>query len=468
MSQDIRRYPSFRPDAVSSVLVGEPKQTLPAKPKDVDGHIMDWYADADWAKVQQEPLRARKLLYGGALVLLLLLLWSAFAYVDEVTRGEGKVVPSSQLQVIQSLDGGIVEEIFVKEGQHVREGDVLIRIDSTRFTSSLAENQAQVFALKVKAARLEALTQNKPYILPVELLAGDAGIIAQERGLYDSTVSELTAQTSVSQQQIIQREQELREAQAKHEQATRSLELTEQELTVTEPLAMTGAVSEVEILRLRRDVARLRGERNQASAQISRVHAAISEAKRKMQEVELNFRNKFSTEFSETLGKLSALNATSSGFADKVIKADIKSPVHGTVKRLLINTQGGVVQPGKDIIEIVPADDTLLLEAKIKPQDIAFLHPGQPAIVKLTAYDFSIYGSLEGVVEQIGADTVINEKEEAFYIVRVRTKKASLGDNLPIIPGMVAQVDIITNKKTILSYLIKPVLKAKANALSER
>ena len=468
MSQELHRYPSFRPDASPAVLMNDSKQTLPAKASDVDGHIMDWYADADWAKVQQEPLRARKLLYGGALVLLLLLLWSAFAYVDEVTRGEGKVVPSSQLQVIQSLDGGIVEEIFVKEGQHVKEGDVLIRIDSTRFTSSLAENQAQVFALKVKAARLEALTQNKPYILPVELLAGDVGIIEQERGLYDSTVSELKAQTSVSQQQIIQREQELREAQAKHEQAIRSLELTEQELTVTEPLATSGAVSEVEILRLRRDVARLRGERNQASAQMSRVHAAISEAKRKMQEVELNFRNKFSTEFSDTLGKLSALNATSSGFADKVIKADIKSPVHGTVKRLLINTQGGVVQPGKDIIEIVPADDTLLLEAKIKPQDIAFLHPGQPAIVKLTAYDFSIYGSLEGVVEQIGADTVINEKEEAFYIVRVRTKKASLGDNLPIIPGMVAQVDIITNKKTILSYLIKPVLKAKANALSER
>lgn len=468
MSQDMQRYPSFRPDASPTVLGRDEASHMPAKPQDVNDHIMDWYADADWAKVQQEPLRARQLLYGGALVLVLLLLWSAFAYVDEVTRGEGKVVPSSQLQVIQSLDGGIIEEIFVKEGQHVREGDVLIRIDSTRFTSSLAENQAQLFALKVKAARLEALTQNKPYILPVELLAGDVGIIAQERGLYDSTVSELTAQTSVSQQQIIQREQELREAQAKHEQASRSLELTEQELTVTEPLAQSGAVSEVEILRLRRDVARLRGERNQASAQMSRVHAAISEAKRKMQEVALNFRNKFSTEFSDTLGKLSALNATSSGFADKVIKADIKSPVNGTVKRLLINTQGGVVQPGKDIIEIVPADDTLLLEAKIKPQDIAFLHPGQPVVVKLTAYDFSIYGSLEGVVEQIGADTVINEKEEAFYIVRVRTKKASLGDNLPIIPGMVAQVDIITNKKTILSYLIKPVLKAKANALSER
>ncbi len=383
-------------------------------------------------------------------------------------RGEGKVVPSSQLQVIQSLDGGVVEDIYVKEGQAVNVGDVLIRVDSTRFTSSLAENQAQIFALTVKAIRLEALTQNKPFILPKELAAGDASIIAQEMSLYNSTQSEILAQTSVSDQQIVQREQELREARAKLEQATRSLELTEQEFRATEPLVATGAVSEVEILRLRRDVARLRGERNQTNAQISRIQSAIQEAERKKQEVRLNFSNKLSTELSDTLGKLSALNATSTGFADKVVKADLKSPVRGTVKRLLINTVGGVIQPGKDIIEIVPTDDTLLLEAKIRPQDIAFLHPGQTAIVKLTAYDFAVYGSLEGTVEHIGADTVINEKEEAFYIVRVRTKSASLGDNLPIIPGMVAQVDIMTGKKTILAFLMKPILRAKANALSER
>lgn len=431
-------------------------------------HIMDWYAEADWAKTHEQPLRARFLLYLALCVFVLLIVWAAIAEVDEIARGEGKVVPSSQLQVIQSLDGGVVEDIYVKEGQSVNVGDVLIRVDSTRFTSSLAENQAQIFALTVKAQRLEALTQNKPFILPKESVGGDAGIIAQEMSLYNSTLSEIVAQTSVSDQQIVQREQELREARAKLEQAQRSLDLTEQELRVTEPLVGTGAVSEVEILRLRRDVSRLKGERNQTNAQISRIQSAIQEAERKKQEVRLNFSNKLSTELSDTLGKLSALNATSTGFADKVVKADLKSPVRGTVKRLLMNTVGGVIQPGKDIIEIVPTDDTLLLEAKIRPQDIAFLHPGQTAIVKLTAYDFAIYGSLEGKVEHIGADTVINEKEEAFYIVRVRTKSASLGNSLPIIPGMVAQVDIMTGKKTILTYLMKPILRAKANALSER
>lgn len=431
-------------------------------------HIMDWYAEADWAKTHEQPLRARFLLYLSLAVFVVLILWASVAEVDEIARGEGKVVPSSQLQVIQSLDGGVVEDIYVKEGQSVNVGDVLIRVDSTRFTSSLAENQAQIFALTVKAHRLEALTQNKPFILPKELAGGDASIIAQEMNLYNSTLSEILAQTSVSDQQIVQREQELREARAKLEQAQRSLDLTEQELRVTEPLVGTGAVSEVEILRLRRDVSRLKGERNQTNAQISRIQSAIQEAERKKQEVRLNFSNKLSTELSDTLGKLSALNATNTGFADKVVKADLKSPVRGTVKRLLMNTVGGVIQPGKDIIEIVPTDDTLLLEAKIRPQDIAFLHPGQKAIVKLTAYDFTIYGTLEGSVENIGADTVINEKEEAFYIVRVRTKSASLGDNLPIIPGMVAQVDIMTGKKTILTYLMKPILRAKANALSER
>lgn len=431
-------------------------------------HIMEWYAEADWAKTHEQPLRARFLLYLSLVVFLLLLLWASLAEVDEIARGEGKVVPSSQLQVIQSLDGGVVEDIYVKEGQAVNLGDVLIRVDSTRFTSSLAENQAQIFALTVKAMRLEALTQNKPFLLSKELATGDASIIAQEMNLYNSTLSEIVAQTSISDQQIVQREQELREARAKLEQAQRSLDLTDQELRVTEPLVGTGAVSEVEILRLRRDVSRLKGERNQTNAQISRIQSAIQEAERKKQEVRLSFNNKLSTELSDTLGKLSALNATSTGFADKVVKADLKSPVRGTVKRLLINTVGGVIQPGKDIIEIVPTDDTLLLEAKIRPQDIAFLHPGQTAIVKLTAYDFTIYGSLDGAVEHIGADTVINEKEEAFYIVRVRTKSASLGGNLPIIPGMVAQVDIMTGKKTILAYLMKPILRAKANALTER
>ena len=239
-------------------------------------------------------------------------------------------------------------------------------------------------------------------------------------------------------------------------------------MSVTRPLLRSGAVSEVELLRLERDVARLRGERDQASAQIARIRSSIVEANRNILDVELRYRNNARSEMADTVAKLRSLSEGSLALADRVKHAEVRSPMHGTVKRLLINTVGGVVQPGKEVAEIVPLDDALLLEAKVKPQDIAFLRPGQDALVKFTAYDFAIYGGLDATVEQIGADTVIDDRGNAFYIVRVRTKESSLGENLPIIPGMVAQVDVLTGKKTILSYLLKPVLRAKANALTER
>jgi len=231
----------------------------------------------------------------------------------------------------------------------------------------------------------------------------------------------------------------------------------------------SGAVSDVDLLRLQRDVSRYQGDRDMASAQIPKLQAAISEASHKIQEVELNFRNQASADLSDTMGKINSLSAGSSGLADKVKLSDVRSPVKGEVKRLYVNTIGGVVQPGKDILEIVPLEDTLMIETRVSPRDIAFLRPGQRAMVRFTAYDYTVYGGMEGQVEEIGADTVTDEKGNAFYIVKVRTRQGALGEkHLPIIPGMVAQVDIMTGKKSILSYLLKPVLRAKAEALTER
>jgi len=237
---------------------------------------------------------------------------------------------------------------------------------------------------------------------------------------------------------------------------------------VTKPLVGSGAVSEVELLRLQRDVSRYLGERDQAAAQITRTQAAILEAQRKIQEVDLNFRNQARMDMADTVAKLTGLSAGSTALSDRVVHADIRSPVKGTIKRLLVNTVGGVVQPGKDVVEIVPLEDALLLEVRILPKDIAFLRPGQSAMVRFSAYDFAIYGGLAAVVDQVGADTVSDEKGNAFYNIRVHTLKPSLGRNLPIIPGMVAEVDIKTGKKSVLSYLLKPILRAKAHALSER
>ncbi len=431
--------------------------------------VVDFATDADLAMLRQEPLRARLLLRTIGIVVVLFLLWAALAQLDEVTRGEGKVIPSKQLQILQSIDGGLVSEILVKEGDVVNPNQLLIKIDETRFVSSVKENQAQYLGLMAKAARLRAISEGKPFVPPPEVLKADPSIVQQERQFFEARNDELNAAISIARQQLAQRHQELNEAQAKKAQAAQGYDLTSKELSVTRPLISSGAVSEVELLRLERDVSRYRGEREMASAQISRIQAAINEAQRKIEEVELTFRNEASKELSETMAKLNSLAEGSVALSDRVKQSSIRSPVKGTVKRLLVNTVGGVVQPGKDMIEIVPLEDALLLEAKVQPRDIAFLRPGQPVMVKFTAYDFSIYGGLDGTLEHIGADSVMDEKGNAFYTVRVRTSKPGFGDaNLPIIPGMVAEVDILTGKKSVLAYLIKPVLRAKSVALTER
>ncbi|RIX41250.1 MAG: HlyD family type I secretion periplasmic adaptor subunit [Rhodocyclales bacterium GT-UBC] len=438
-------------------------------PNREDIEAVDFATDADAAIIDQEPLRARVLLRSIAIVFTIFLLWAAVAQLDEVTRGEGKVIPSKQVQVLQSIDGGLVSEILVREGDVVQPDQLLIKIDETRFASSVKENRVQYLGLVARAARLKAMSDGKAFVPPPEVMKESPEIVEQERQLYEAKRDEMNAAVSIARQQLAQRQQEQNEAQARRAQAAQGYELTSKELSVTRPLINSGAVSEVELLRLERDVSRYRGERDMAAAQITRLQAAISEAHRKIEEVELTFRNDAGKELSETTAKLNGLAEGSVALSDRVKQSSIRSPVKGTVKRLLINTVGGVVQPGKDMIEIVPLEDALLLEAKVQPRDIAFLRPGQPAMVKFTAYDFSIYGGLEGTLEHIGADTVMDEKGNAFYVVRVRTNKPGFGDaNLPIIPGMVAEVDILTGKKSVLAYLLKPVLRAKNVAMTER
>jgi membrane fusion protein, adhesin transport system len=428
----------------------------------------DFERAVDGVMSRQATRRAQTIVRVAAGVIVLLIIWAAFAKVDEVTRGEGKVVPSRQLQVLQSLDGGVVAEILVREGQEVEAGQLLLRIDETRATSGVRESAAQGFALRARVARLRALGDGTAFNPPQPADDEERRILDGERALYESKFSELGALVGISRQQLMQREQELGEAQAKRNAALRGLELAQQELNQTRPLLATGAVSQVEILRLERDVTRNRGDAEQALAQIARVQAAIGEARRKIQETELAFRNDARKDLAEAVGKLNVLSEGSVALADKVDKAQVKSPVRGRVQRLLANTVGGVVQPGKDIVEVVPLDDALVLEARVQPKDIAFIHPGQTAMVKFTAYDFAVFGGLEAKVENISPDTETDEKGNAFYIVRVRTNRPNFDDKLPIIPGMTAEVDVLTGQKTVLSYLLKPVLKAKAYALRER
>ncbi|ETJ47419.1 HlyD family type I secretion periplasmic adaptor subunit [Pseudoalteromonas agarivorans] len=428
----------------------------------------DWVVDAQWEKMQQEPASARFLLYLICIAFILLTIWAGFAPLDEVARGEGRVIPSNKLQLVQSYDGGMVEKINIREGQIVEEGDVLIKIDPTRFISSFRENQSKVQSLTAKVARLQALTRKEDLVFPDELVKQVPEAVAHERSIYLSNRQELEQQVAIHKRQLEQRRQDHIEAKAALQQHTSALRLSNRELQVTRPLLRTGAVSDIDIIRLEREIVDLNGEINRTKAVINRSLSAINEAKNKVTEVELAMINRWNNELSEALLRLESIKETESGLADKVAQTEIKSPVKGTVQRLLVNTVGGILQPGSDVLEIVPLDDQLIVEEKIPPKDIAFLRPGQPAMIKFSAYDFAVYGGLEAEVLHISADTITDDRENTFYLVQLKTTKNNFSEELTIIPGMTTQVDIITGKKTVLEYLLKPVLRATSQAMTER
>lgn len=430
--------------------------------------LKDFVTDADHYILHQRPLRGMLIIRLALVSLIFFILWAALTHLEELVKGDGKVVPSSQLQVLQSLDGGIIQNIFVKEGQKVKTGQALLQVDSTRFQSSVNENTVQNTALAAKAERLNAQLENRAFRVPAKISSQMKMVYAQELRYFKSARYELDAQLSIARQQLSQRKQELNEAQAKRDQAKLLFESASHELALTKPLLSTGAVSEVDLLRLERDVTRFSGERLQAIAQISRIEAAINEASSKIQNVELEFRNNLRKDLSETMAKLNSMTESSVGLQDKLKQSVLRAPMNGYVKRLLVNTVGGVITPGKDILEVVPSEDNLVLEVKVPTRDIAFLRVGQKALVKFTAYDFAIYGGMEAKLESIGADSITDEKNNTFYVVKVRTSRSKFSDTLPIIPGMQAEVDISTGKKTVLAYLLKPLLRAKQIALTER
>jgi membrane fusion protein, adhesin transport system len=348
--------------------------------------------------------------------------------LDEVTRGEGRIVPSSREQVIQSLEGGILAELAVREGDVVDAGDVLLRIDDTRSGASLREGQAQSTTLRAEIARLEAEASGSGPQFPDDI---PAELRESERKLHASRVNAL------------------------HESVTSLLNnqrLAEEELAMTEPMVARGAVSEVEVLRLKREIIDLRG---------------------RIQERRNAFRMEARARLAEKEAELASISEILTAREDQVRRSVIRAPVRGVVKNVRISTLGGVIGPGQDIMEIVPLADRLLVEAKIRPSDVAFLRPGQPATVKLSAYDYSIYGGLRGQLEHISADTIDEETNpnERYYRIFVRTEAAELAGKdgpLPVIPGMIATVEVLTGHKTVLEYLLKPVLKVRDNALRER
>ena len=428
-------------------------------------------SDVNAAVLMGASRSSHLILAATALFLVVALVWAANATLDEVTRGEGKVIPSSKVQVVQNLEGGILDRILISEGDLVERDQPLLQLDDTRFSSTFRETRLKYLALLAKSARLEAEANNRSMQIPDVVWQEREDLANNEVALFESRAVELESSLNILREQQSQTGHELAELRSKKNKIARSYELVRQELVMSEPLADEGAISEVEILRLKRSVNDLKGDLEASRLAIPRLQSALEEMKDKISDLEISFRTEARSELNEVQAELSGVEETLRSQKDRVSRTLVRSPVKGEVKQIKVTTVGGVIQPGMDLVEIVPLEGTLLVEAHVRPADIAFLRPTQEAQVKLTAYDYAIYGGLPAKLEHISADTITNEDGESFYLIRVRTERSHLGteDNpLKIIPGMTAVVDILTGEKTVLDYLMKPVLRARESALRER
>ena len=438
----------------------------------IEREDIDFMAEKSAAAMQGPPEYAHFVLWTAFALVIAFLIWAAFANIGETTVGEGKVIPSSQVQVVQNLEGGIVQEIKVRIGDVVRKNQVLMTIDDTRYTSSFRENKAKNDALQAKIARLNAEVSGQPFTVSAQIRRDNPDLAERESTLYRSRQAEFNANAAAFRQQIDQRTKELDEKRGRLKQITTSLEFLDRELAMSRPLVKQGAMSEVEILRLERQANDLKGELESTRITIPRLDAAVAEGRSKLEGYTAKFRADALAELNQARAEQEGTSATGDALEDRVKRAVVRSPVNGTVKTVKVTTVGGVVQPGSDLLEIVPLEDSLLVEARVRPRDIAFLRPGQDALVKITAYDFSIYGGFPAKLEQISADTILDEKKtDSFYLVQVRTTSnapARSSQTLAIIPGMTATVHIQTGEKTFLQYLLKPIIKTKEMAFRER
>mgnify|MGYP000415683859 FL=1 len=445
--------------------------------------------DVYGAMLTEVPSLHRLTIWAMAALTVCFLIWAYFSALQQVTSGTGKVIPSTQVQIIQSLDGGVLQKLFVQEGMQVKKNQPIASIDDTRFRSDFAEQKQEVDSLRANVIRLRAelssilignntqwqrqieINKNIP-VYPKDLEQNAQLLVVRQKEEYSERLDNLINQLAIQEQKIQQKEQEVEELNSKISTLQISYKIANKELDLTKPLAEKNIVSKIELYKLERSVNDLKGELSAVQLLSPKLKSALQESILNRRETVLVYRSETRAELNELQNKLSRINESQVGAQDKVTKALILSPVVGTIKTIKINTLGGVVKPGETIAEIVPTEDKLMIEAKIKPRDIGFIYPGLPAVVKITAYDFARYGGLTGTVEHISADTTLDEDGNSFYLIRVRTQASSIknkqGDEMPIIPGMLTQVDVITGKRTILEYILNPILRANEAALRER
>ena len=423
------------------------------------------------AILNRTPSKISKVLKIWLFTIFAFVVWASLAEIDEITRGDGDVIPYGQNQVIQNLEGGIVEAILVEEGQIVKAGEVILKINNSKSISTSQTNEIKFQELEAKRIRLHAEANKLSFNAAITPQMSGNPQMELSRQLYNSNKLEFKAKDSSLLKQVQQRKQEYKEAQARIRSLSKSLEYVTEEISMTAPMVREGVKSKVDFLQLKREANGIENDIEAAELSLPRLKFAIEEYRNKRDESIQLFINNAKKELNEVTAELSRLKTQQVAFNDQVDRTMVKSPVNGIVQKLFVNTVGGVIQPGADLVEIVPTNEKLYLEIKIKPSDIAFLHPGAEAKVKISAYDYAIHGGLIGTVANISPDTVTDAQENTFYIIHVETKKNHLGSKehpLKIIPGMTASVDIVTGKKTVMQYILKPILKSKQYVFSER
>ena len=423
------------------------------------------------AILNKTPSRISKVLKIWLFTIAAFILWASLAEIDEITRGSGDVIPYGQNQIIQNLEGGIIESILVEEGQVVTNGEVILKISNAKSLSNSVTNHMKFQELEVKMLRLHAEANE----LPFTKVESDSQEMQKQMELahmlYNSNKVEFKAKDNAIAQQIEQRKQEYKEAKARIKTLRKSLEFVDEEIKMTEPMVREGVRSKVDFLKLKREANGIENDIEASSLSLPRLKFATEEYRQKRIEAKQLFINTAKKELNEVSAEMARLKTQQIEFSDKVNRTMVKSPVNGIIQKLFVHTVGGVVKPGADLVEIVPTNKKLFLEIKIKPSDIAFIHPGAEAKIKISAYDFAIHGGLIGTVVNISPDTITDKKENTFYLIHVETEKNYLGTKehpLQIIPGMTASVDIVTGQKTIMQYILKPILKSKQYVFSER
>jgi adhesin transport system membrane fusion protein len=394
--------------------------------------------------------------------------WSAYATIDVSATANGRIVPSRQIQLVQNLEGGIVSALLVKEGDNVKQGQVLARIESTEFSASLGEIQSSIAGFKIEMARLTAETEDRPLSVPDDLARAYPDLVVKQTKLFESRRQGLADTLEGLRQEAAHARNERAKASQSLPLLRQNLAIARKQLAIIEPQVDKGLLSELELLNAKQRILEAQGKINDTEHSLPAAASLIAGTESRIREEQQKFRSQALAQLSDEKVKLNGLEQQLRSHSDRLSRRELKSPVNGVVKKLRMNTIGEVVRPGESILEIVPSEDQLIVEAKVSPKDIAFVHPGQKAFIRVTAYDASIYGSLPALVEQVSADATVGEREEVYYMVRVKATRGYEGKNLPLRAGMVSQVDVVTGQRTVFDYVVKPITKLQYTAMHER